>query len=108
MQKYFSMDEIHILNAIMDKQINRINTLNDYLEAQIIDLLKLGYMFCDDESNTCFTLNHSVFVNEEETEMLEDNLLNKINTLLECYSGKKSFFVQIAYNRGSSNISILV
>lgn len=103
----FSSEAFRKLNAIMNNQTIAIDTLNDFLEAQIIDLLKLGYMFCGD-SNKSFALKSSIFVSDEEAEMLEESVLNKIIMLLECYSGKKNFFVQVVYKEGSSNISVLV
>ena len=103
----FSSEAVRKLNVVMKNQTKVIDTVNDFLEAQIIDLLKLGYMFCGD-SNKSFALKSSIFVSDEEAEMLEESVLNKIIMLLECYSGKKSFFVQVVYKEGSSNISVLV
>lgn len=106
-KRNFSSKAFRKLNAIMKNQTKVIDTVNDFLEAQIIDLLKLGYMFCED-SNKNFSLKSSIFVSDEEAEMLEESVLNKIIMLLECYSGKKNFFVQVVYKEGSSNISVLV
>lgn len=106
-ERKFSSEAVRKLNAVMKNQTKVIDTVNDLLEAQIIDLLKLGYTFCED-SNKSFTLKSSVFVSDEEAEMLEESVLNKIIMLLECYSGRKNFFVQTVYKEGSSSISVLV
>lgn len=44
-ERIFSKDGIEKLNTITQKQVHAISTVNEFLEAQIIDLLKLGYMF---------------------------------------------------------------
>lgn len=107
-EKILSIEEIKTLNAIIQKQVDVITTINEFLEVQITDILKLGYMFCDDESDKFFYLKCSVFISDKEAEMLEERLLGKIISLLECYSGKKAFIVNIVYSEGKGNVSILV
>ena len=106
-EKTFSIEEIQKLNAIIQKQVDVITTINEFLEVQILDILKLGYMFCDDEGGKYFYLKSSVFISDKEAELLEERILSKIISLLECYTGKKAFFVQIVYEDGRGNISIL-
>ena len=35
----------------MERKVDIVTTLNDMIESQIIDLLKLGYTFYDEEGN---------------------------------------------------------
>lgn len=104
-ERRFSAEGLRRVRTLMKKQIDVIQTLNEFLEVQIIDLLKLGYMFCDETSSKSFELKSSVFISDEEADTLEDKLLNKIIALLECYNGKKIFFIQIVYKDGRGNIS---
>ena len=47
LQKHLSADESRRLKKLITKRTNTCDTLNDVLEAQIIDILKLGYRFYD-------------------------------------------------------------
>lgn len=96
------------MHTLMESQIEAIHTLNDLLEAQITDLLRLGYLFSDETSSRDFECKSSVFISKEEEDMLEERFLSKIMTLLGCYHGKESFFIQIVYQEGIGHISILV
>lgn len=98
--------EIQELRQITQKETNAIVTLNEFIELQIIDLLKLGYEFREDENSVQFELKSTVFIKEDM--YLEDDLLLKIISLLECYEGEKSFYVHINFNCGIGNISIQV
>ena len=106
--KDFSTDAMLKLKAIMERKVDIITTLNDMIESQILDLLKLGYTFYDEEGNNEFLIKSTVFISDEKAMLSEEKLLDKIFTLLECYRGKRSFFVQIIYREGRGNVSILV
>lgn len=106
--KDFSTDAMLKLKAIMERKVDIVTTLNDMIESQIIDLLKLGYTFYDEEGNNAFLIKSTVFISDEKAMLSEEKLLDKIFTLLECYRGKRSFFVQIIYREGRGNVSILV
>ena len=105
---HLSKDEIRELKSITQKSPNKFNTLNDILEAQIIDLLNLGYEFHDNEGCIEFNLKSTVFISEEMSDSLEDSFLSKVITLLECYEGKRSFYVHTSFQNGNCNISIQV
>lgn len=89
-----------------DKRSSRFDTLNGLLKLQIIDLINLGYEFNDDENCVEFGLKSTVFISEDASMSLEDELLLKIIILLECYNGKRCFYVHVTYNNGIGSISI--
>lgn len=105
-EKQLLKSEILELKFATQKTIDTVNTLNEILELQIIDLLKLGYEFCVDESRVDFNLKKTVFISEDMSMSLEEDFLAKIITLLECYDGKKCFYVYTSFKDGVGNISI--
>lgn len=38
----------------------------------------------------------------------EKDFLNKICTLIECYNGKREFFVQVIFDKGDGTVSVSV
>lgn len=105
-KKQLSKSEVTELELITQKEMAAINTLNEILEVQITDSLKLGYEFYSDEGRIEFNLKSTVFISEDMSIALEDDLLEKIITLLECYNGKRCFYVHIGFYNGDVNISI--
>lgn len=105
-EKHLTESEILELKLVADKRSNRFNTLNELLESQIIDLINLGYEFGDDENCVEFGLKSTVFISEDVSETLENELLLKIIMLLECYNGKRCFYVHVTFHDGTGNISI--
>lgn len=113
LKKYFlkrnlSENEMLELKKIVSKKVSAPYTLNEILENQIIDLLKLGYEFDVDEKRAQFDLNSTVYLSENVAASLEDSLLEKLISLLQCLEGEKSFFVHISFIDGVGNISIQV
>lgn len=113
LQKYSAEEqllksEILELKVATEKTIDTVNTLNEILELQIINLLKLGYEFCVDEMRVYFNLKKTVFISEDMSMPLEKDLLTKIITLLECYDGKRCFYVYTSFNGGAGSVSIQV
>lgn len=106
LDRHLSSNEVNTLKLIMGKKINIINTLNELLEVQIISLLNWGYEFENDNNIIEFEPKSTVFIDEDVS--MEKNFLSKIFTLLDCYEGKKCFFVQIIFNNGVTNISVQV
>lgn len=104
--RHLSLNEVNNLKLIIGKKINTFNALNEFLEVQIIDMLKWGYELWNDKNTIEFEPKSTVFINEDVS--LEDSFLSKLITLLECYEGKKYFFVHIIFNNGVSNISVQV
>lgn len=100
--------EVSELKFATQKTMGSINTLNEILELQIIDLLKLGYEFYADESRVDFNLKHTVFISEDTSMSLEHDFLEKIIALLECYEGKKYFCIYTNFDKGIGSISIQV
>lgn len=105
-EKHLTESEILELKLVADKRSSRFDTLNGLLKLQIIDLINLGYEFNDDENCVEFGLKSTVFISEDASMSLEDELLLKIIILLECYNGKRCFYVHVTYNNGISSISI--
>lgn len=105
-EKQLSKTEVAALEFITQKEMGAINTLNEILEMQIRDLLKLGYEFYSDEGRIEFNLKSTVFISEDMSMTLENDLLAKIIALLECYDGKRCFYVYAGFNNGVVNISI--
>lgn len=105
-EKHLSREEILELKLITDKKIDTPSTLNEVLELQILDLLKLGYDFYVDEDIINFNLKNTVFISEDIS--LEEDFLARIIALLECYDGDKGFCVHITFNSGIGNISTQV
>lgn len=105
-EKHLSKSEILELIAITQRISNTCNTLNEILELQISDLLKLGYDFCAEDGSVHFNLKSTVFISDDLALSLEDAFLAKIITLLECYDGKKCFYVHTNFVNGVGNISI--
>ncbi|MDL2302732.1 hypothetical protein LJC58_10350, partial [Lachnospiraceae bacterium OttesenSCG-928-D06] len=106
-KKQLSRTEITELELITCKKSNTIHTLNELLKEQIIDLINLGYEFCKEESSVDFGLKSSIFLSDDVSLSLEDDLLAKIIMLLECYDGKRCFYVHTKFNDGVGIISIL-
>ena len=96
--------EIMSLHDIYDKKMETPQTINNILEREILELVKLGYEF--DEQYFKFDIKHKLFVNT----MLwtEKDFLNKICTLIECYNGKREFFVQVIFDKGDGTVSVSV
>ena len=105
-EKQMSKTGISELKSVIQKNIKKPSSLNEILELQIIDLLRLGYDFCDDENLMIFNLKSTVFISEEISESLEVEFLTKIITLLKCYDGERCFYVHISFINGTGNISI--
>jgi hypothetical protein len=105
-EKHLTESEILELKLVADKRSSRFDTLNGLLKLQIIDLINLGYEFNDDENCVEFGLKSTVFISEDASMSLEDELLLKIIILLECYNGKRCFYVHVTYNNGIGSISI--
>ncbi|MEI6101131.1 MAG: hypothetical protein WCP73_04760 [Eubacteriales bacterium] len=103
-KEQLSRTDILTLKLITDKTFNTPSTLNEVLELQILDLLKLGYDFHTNEGIINFDLKHTVFISEDTS--IELDYLTKIIALLECYEGKKGFSVHTTFNDGIGNISI--
>lgn len=101
-----SLDEIKDLKFVINQRIGAFHTLNELLEVQIIDLLKWGYGLCIDEENIIFEPKSTVFMCEAEEAPLEKNVLTTLIALLECYEGRRCFFVHINFMNGVSNISV--
>jgi len=99
-----SRSDISTLKLITNKMFTTPNTLNEVLEIQILDLLRLGYDFYPDEEEINFGLKHTVFISDDTSQ--ETGYLAKIITLLECYEGQKGFSVHIAFNNGVGTVSI--
>lgn len=95
--------EIISLHDILDKTIVKPETVNNMLERQVLEFVKLGYEF--DENCIRFDIKHKLFTNA----MLctEKEFLNKICSLIDCYNGKREFFVQIMFAKGVGSVSIL-
>lgn len=106
--KQLSETEISELKRIVQKSQNEFNTLNELLKLQIIDLINLGYEFSDDENRIEFNLKSSVFISEEKSISLKNDFIAKIIMLLECYNGRRCFYIHITFNNGIRNISIQV
>jgi len=98
-----SSSDILELECIANKEINP-QTLNEVLAFQISSLLNMGYDFYADGMK--FELKHTVFVNEGE--LAEQDFLDKIITLLDCYNGKRGFSVFVVFNNGIGNVSISI
>lgn len=106
--KQLSETEISELKRIVQKSQNEFNTLNELLKLQIIDLINLGYEFSDDENRIEFNLKSTVFISEEKSISLKNDFIAKIIMLLECYNGRRCFYIHITFNNGIRNISIQV
>lgn len=107
LNKHLSGDVIQNLKLLLQKKTCTCSTLNSLLEFQIIEILKLGYTFFD-ENNLKFDLKSSIFISEEAAINFEERVISKVSDLYKCYKGEKSFFVSILYNNGIGNISIQV
>lgn len=107
LNKCLSPDEIQELKRLTQKRVNTCNTLNDFLELQIIEIINLSYTFCNDD-NLEFNLKSTVFMSDDEAMNLEKSMILKVIELYECYIGEKSFFVTVLYNNGIGNISVQV
>lgn len=105
--KQLSVEEIQNLKLLSQKKIGTCSTLNSLLESQIIEILKLGYTFFD-ENNLEFDLKSTIFMSEDAVKNFEERVILKVIDLYKCYKGEKSFFVSILYNNGIGNISIQV
>lgn len=105
-EKELSEGEIQELKLTTQKEIEKVNTINDMLELQIIDLLKLGYDFNDDKRSVDFDLKSTVFMSEDTAMSLEKVLLEKVITLIECYEGARCFWIHVSFNDGIGNVSI--
>lgn len=105
--KQLSVEEIQNLKLLSQKKIGTCSTLNSLLESQIIEILKLGYTFFD-ENNLEFDLKSTIFMSEDAVKNFEERVIIKVIDLYKCYKGEKSFFVSILYNNGIGNISIQV
>lgn len=106
--EHLSSDEVKDLKLIMNKKSYKVQTLNELLEVQIIDTLHWGYGLCNDDSSNLFEPKSTVFVNEDEEVTLEKEFLSTLAALLECYEGKRGFFVHIRFDNGVGNISVQV
>lgn len=106
LNKDLSPDEIRELKQLTQKRVNTCNTLNDFLELQIIEIINLGYTFCND--NLEFDLKSTVFMSDDESINLEKSMILKVIELYKCYTGEKSFFVTVLYHNGIGNILIQV
>ena len=104
-EKRLTKSDIVELNLVNNKRINIPGTLNEVLEIQIVELLKLGFDFFTDENSIAFNIKHTIFVSEDIS--LEEEFLSKIITLLECYEGKKGFSIHITFDSGNGSISLL-
>ena len=104
-EKRLTKSDIVELNLVANKKINIPGTLNEVLEIQIVELLKLGFDFLTDENSVEFNIKHTIFVSEDMS--LEEEFLAKIITLLECYEGKKGFGIHITFDSGNGSISLL-
>jgi len=107
-EKRLSQSEMDELRFIAQKEMNEADTLNEILENQIVNLLRLGYELPDDESSMDYDLKSTVFISEEMSACLEDELLEKIIRLLECYEGNRCFFIHISFRNGDGNLSVIV
>ena len=107
LEKHLSADESQRLKQLILKRVNTCDTLNDILETQIIDILKLGYRFYDN-NNFEFNLRSTVFLDENKTVVIEEKMISKVAELYRCYKGESSFFVTVLYSNGNENISIHV
>ena len=105
-KKHLSKAEILELISITQSTTNTFNTLNEMLQLQITDLLRLGYDFYAEENCINFNLKSTIFISEDISMSLEDVFLTKIITLLECYEGEKSFYVHTSFINGVGNIAI--
>lgn len=106
LDKHLSEDEIQNLKLLLQKKTCTYSTLNSFIEFQIIEILKLGYIFFDD-NNLKFDLKSTIFMSEDAAKNFEERVILKVIDLYKCYKGEKSFFVTILYNNGIGNISIL-
>lgn len=105
---YLSKKEMLELRFLTDKKSSDYHTLNELLRLQIIDLINLGYEFSDEDNDIEFGIKSTVFISEDVSRSLENDLLEKIITLLECYDGKRCFYVHTIFNNGVASISIQV
>jgi hypothetical protein len=108
LQKYLTKrqlteDDIAELEKITKKRF-AINTLNDLLAMEIVDLLNGGYEFYENE--IAFNLKSSLFVNDDVLVSLEEKLLNKLILLLQCYNGDECFFVHVFFVNGIGHVSV--
>lgn len=106
-KKTLSKIEIQKLKLVVKEKVCPVNTLSQMLKEQIIGLLKLGYDFDLEDSDMIFDLKSTLFIHYDIERALESELLSKIIQLLDCYNGEKCFFVNIRYEKGEGNISIL-
>ena len=107
-EKHLSPDEILELKLVAAKRNNTFRTLNEMLKLQILNLLTLGYDFEVSKNGMEFNLKSTIFISEDLALSLENDFLVKVLDLLECYDGKKSFYVHISFNNGTGNISLQV
>lgn len=107
MKEQLSEEEIQIVKLISQKKTRKYSTLNNLIETQIIEILKLGYSFSDD-INLEFDLKSTIFISEDAAKKFEECMISKLNDLYKCYKGERSFIVSILYNNGIGNISIQV
>lgn len=102
--KHLSKDEIQYLKLLSQKNSCTYSTINGLLEFQIIEVLKLGYTFFN--NNLKFDLKSTIFMSEDEAKNYEERVMLKGIDLYKCYKGEKGFFVTVLYNNGIGNISI--
>ena len=105
MNKYLTRDEIQNLRLLSQREICSCSTINCLLESQIIEILKLGYTFVNDD-NLEFDLKSTIFMSEDEAINFEERVVLKLIDLYKCYKGEKSFIVSVLFNNGIGNISI--
>ena len=110
-KKQMSKSEMLVLEEFVQKESHTFDTVKDMMESQIIDLLKLGYEFYVEEENIVFEVKSILFPCENMDEpswVLEDSLLKRVIALIECYEGKRYFFVHVSFRDGIGNISLQV
>lgn len=110
-KKQMSKSEMLVLEEFVQKESHTFDTVKDMMESQIIELLKLGYEFYAEDGIVEFDVKSILFPCEnmdESSRALEDSLLKRVIALIECYEGKRYFFVHVSFRNGIGNISLQV
>lgn len=104
-QRNLVHDELEIIRKESKKRIDYVNTIGDLLELQIIGLLNLGYNLENEDVGMNFELKSTVCISEDMEDNLEEDVLDKVISLVECYNGKKSVYVQVWFHIDTEDIS---
>lgn len=100
-------EDISELEEFLRKRI-QVRTIHDLLELEVIDLLNLGFDVYAEENGIACCVKSTLFISEEMSKTLERNLVDRIFSVLECWNGKKSFFVHVRFHDGAGEISIQI